>query len=136
MPLSSACQGAIVSDEALSRLDKALGAFSGSWVSVAHGGRAPMSGGGVRGAVPDGRDEGRQTWRAKVATSPKGAQSRVSVGVAASIKEKLDIVDLIGETVQLKKAGTTYKGLCPFHGEKTPSFTVTPAREAWKCFGC
>ena len=60
----------------------------------------------------------------------------MSVGVAATIKEKLDIVDLIGETVQLRKAGTTFKGLCPFHGEKTPSFTVTPARETWKCFGC
>ena len=36
----------------------------------------------------------------------------------------------------LKKAGTTFKGLCPFHGEKTPSFVVTPARETWKCFGC
>ena len=60
----------------------------------------------------------------------------MSVGVAATIKEKLDVVELIGETVQLKKAGTTYKGLCPFHGEKTPSFTVTPTRESWKCFGC
>ena len=43
---------------------------------------------------------------------------------------------MVGETVQLKKAGTTYKGLCPFHGEKTPSFTVTPNRDSWKCFGC
>ena len=60
----------------------------------------------------------------------------LSVGVAAIVKEKLDIVELIGETVQLRKAGTTCKGLCPFHGEKTPSFTVTPARETWKCFGC
>ncbi len=38
--------------------------------------------------------------------------------------------------MQLKKAGTTFKGLCPFHGEKTPSFTVTPSRDSWKCFGC
>jgi DNA primase len=60
----------------------------------------------------------------------------LSVGVAATIKEKLDVVELIGETVQLRKAGTTFKGLCPFHGEKTASFTVTPARETWKCFGC
>jgi DNA primase len=60
----------------------------------------------------------------------------LSVGVAATIKEKLDLVEFIGETVQLKKAGTIFKGLCPFHGEKTPSFTVTPARERWHCFGC
>jgi DNA primase len=60
----------------------------------------------------------------------------LSVGVAATIKEKLDIVEIVGETVQLKKAGTTFKGLCPFHGEKTPSFTVTPTRETYKCFGC
>jgi DNA primase len=38
--------------------------------------------------------------------------------------------------VQLRKAGASFKGLCPFHGEKTPSFTVTPSRESWKCFGC
>jgi DNA primase len=57
-------------------------------------------------------------------------------GIAAEVKGRLNVVDVIGETVQLKKAGTTFKGLCPFHGEKTPSFTVTPARESWKCFGC
>ncbi|MBA2555822.1 MAG: DNA primase, partial [Chloroflexi bacterium] len=60
----------------------------------------------------------------------------MSVGVAAEIKAKLDIADIVGENVQLRKAGTSLKGLCPFHGEKTPSFTVTPSRESWKCFGC
>ena len=60
----------------------------------------------------------------------------MAVGVAAEVKSKLSIVDVVGETVTLKKAGTTFKGLCPFHGEKTPSFVVTPARESWKCFGC
>ncbi len=60
----------------------------------------------------------------------------MAVGVAAEVKSRLQIADVVGETVQLKKAGTTFKGLCPFHGEKTPSFVVTPARESWKCFGC
>jgi DNA primase len=60
----------------------------------------------------------------------------LSVGVAAEIKSKLDIVEFIGESVPLKKAGQSFKGLCPFHGEKTPSFIVTPARESWHCFGC
>jgi len=43
---------------------------------------------------------------------------------------------VVGESVQLKKAGTTFKGLCPFHSERTPSFVVTPTRESWHCFGC
>jgi DNA primase len=60
----------------------------------------------------------------------------LSVGVTAEVKSKLSVVDVVGESVTLKKAGTTYKGLCPFHGEKTPSFVVTPARESWHCFGC
>src|SRR5690349_924329 len=67
-------------------------------------------------------------WRAK--------ERSLSVGVTAEVKSKLSVVDVIGESVTLKKAGTTYKGLCPFHGEKTPSFVVTPARETWHCFGC
>ncbi len=60
----------------------------------------------------------------------------MSVGATAEVKSKLSVVDVVGESVSLKKAGTTYKGLCPFHGEKTPSFVVTPARESWHCFGC
>ncbi len=66
-----------------------------------------------------------------------GYRSRcLAVGVAAEVKNKLAVVDIVGDTVSLKKAGTTYKGLCPFHGEKTPSFVVTPQRETWHCFGC
>ncbi len=60
----------------------------------------------------------------------------MAVGVAAEVKAKLSVVDVVGESVSLKKAGTTYKGLCPFHGEKTPSFVVTPQRDSWHCFGC
>ncbi len=60
----------------------------------------------------------------------------MAVGVAAEVKSRLPVLDVVGETVQLKKAGTTYKGLCPFHQEKTPSFIVTPGRESWHCFGC
>ena len=59
-----------------------------------------------------------------------------SSGVAAEIKSKLSVLEVVGETVQLKRAGSAYKGLCPFHAEKTPSFVVTPDRETWRCFGC
>ncbi len=52
------------------------------------------------------------------------------------VKEALNIVDLIGNYVELKKAGSNYKGLCPFHNEKTPSFMVNPNLQIYKCFGC
>lgn len=52
------------------------------------------------------------------------------------IKQKIDLVDLIGEYITLKKAGNNFKGLCPFHGEKTPSFVVSAERQVWHCFGC
>ncbi len=66
----------------------------------------------------------------------RAPEVRLAVGAAAEVKSRLSIVDVVAETVPLKKAGTTYKGLCPFHGEKTPSFVVTPARETYHCFGC
>jgi DNA primase len=52
------------------------------------------------------------------------------------IKDRLDITDVIGQTVQLRKAGRSFKGLCPFHQEKTPSFIVFPDSQTFHCFGC
>ncbi len=52
------------------------------------------------------------------------------------VKRKTDIVSLISEYVELKKAGRNFKGNCPFHGEKTPSFIVSPELQIYKCFGC
>lgn len=56
--------------------------------------------------------------------------------ILQEIKDKIDVVELVGTYVKLKKAGTNYKGLCPFHYEKTGSFMISPAKQIWHCFGC
>jgi DNA primase len=52
------------------------------------------------------------------------------------IKNAADIVDMISEVVHLKKTGKNFVGLCPFHAEKTPSFSVSPEKQIFYCFGC
>lgn len=60
----------------------------------------------------------------------------INDNVLNEIRDRADIVDLIGEYVDLKRSGSNYMGLCPFHSEKTPSFSVSPSKSIFKCFGC
>lgn len=60
----------------------------------------------------------------------------ISQNTIQEILSRIDILDVVGEFVKLKKRGANYLGLCPFHNEKTPSFTVSPSKEIYKCFGC
>jgi DNA primase len=60
----------------------------------------------------------------------------ISQATIQQILGRIDILDVVGDFVKLKKRGANYLGLCPFHNEKTPSFTVSPSKEIYKCFGC
>jgi len=58
------------------------------------------------------------------------------MGAIDEVKQRIDIVEVIGQDITLTKAGRTFKGLCPFHTEKNPSFYVYPEQQSWHCFGC
>lgn len=60
----------------------------------------------------------------------------ISEEIIQKIKEQNDIVDIVSESVKLKRAGRNYAGLCPFHNEKSPSFSVSQDKQIYKCFGC
>jgi DNA primase len=62
--------------------------------------------------------------------------ARIKDSSVEAVKNAAEILPIVEDHVRLRKAGGTYKGLCPFHQERTPSFTVTPARGTFKCFGC
>ena len=56
--------------------------------------------------------------------------------IIQEVIDKNDIVDVVSKQVRLKKSGANYMGLCPFHNEKTPSFSVSPTKGIFHCFGC
>jgi len=60
----------------------------------------------------------------------------ISQATIQQILSRIDIIEIVGSFVKLKKRGANYLGLCPFHNEKSPSFTVSPVKEIYKCFGC
>ncbi len=75
--------------------------------------------------------------------NPSASSSRAASGgrpqsgsLLSTIKEQADILQIVGEKVALTPSGANYKGLCPFHAEKTPSFMVNPSRRMFHCFGC
>ena len=61
---------------------------------------------------------------------------RYSDDIIEEVRMRNDIVDIVSQYVKLTRRGSTYFGLCPFHNEKTPSFSVTPSKQMYYCFGC
>lgn len=70
------------------------------------------------------------------ADTPHTLTRVIPTGFLQDLSARCNVVDVVGRYVTLKKAGINYKGLCPFHGEKTPSFIVSPQRQTYHCFGC
>jgi DNA primase len=66
----------------------------------------------------------------------RASGGKLSTEVIEQVRTATEIIELVSQYVTLKRAGRSYKGLCPFHTEKTPSFTVSPDRQAFYCFGC
>ena len=62
--------------------------------------------------------------------------ARIPQETIDSVRISADIVDIVSQVVNLRLRGTNYFGLCPFHDEKTPSFSVAPAKQIYHCFGC
>ncbi len=80
------------------------------------------------------------SWRGPVTNCSSLSLARlvgvIPSGFIADLLARVDIVDVIGRHVQLKKGGANLMGLCPFHGEKSPSFSVSPSKQFYFCFGC
>src|SRR5579872_2089578 len=90
----------------------------------------------VRWALIGGGRAGSGASRTPGSNEPRSEHRMIPDDVIAQIRDAADIVAVIGEHVQLRRSGTSFKGLCPFHGEKTPSFNVVPAKQFFHCFGC
>src|SRR5690606_24625167 len=72
----------------------------------------------------------------QVGTPAVASMAAIPEQIIERVREQTDIVDVIGRHVGLKRSGKQWKGLCPFHDEKSPSFYVDPVRRSYKCFGC
>src|SRR5580698_3644160 len=93
-------------------------------------------------ATTENSDMGQSLRRPRYVSDVKGKRNRYLLAMAiseseiAQVRSATDIVALISETVALKKSGRRWTGLCPFHGEKTPSFSVNAEEGRYYCFGC